>query len=217
MKIGVFDSGVGGEAVAASLRNVFSHVEIDSINDRKNMPYGNKNNEEIISLTTSALQPFLDGSYQLIVIACNTATAVALTSIRQQYPNQSFIGLEPMIKPATSLTKTSTIAVCATPATFNSQRYLELKASWAQKVTVIEPDCSTWATMIESDTVNQQEIDNVIDDCLRVSADVIVLACTHYHWIKTEIERKVGGKATVLDPTEAIANRIKTLLATTKL
>lgn len=212
MKLGVFDSGIGGEAVAVALQNEFPAAEIIVVNDHKNVPYGDKTPEDIISLTTAAIQPLLQVECDVIILACNTATALAISTLRQRYPNQKIIGIEPMIKTAAALTKTSVIAVCATPATLNSARYEGLIQKYGAHLSIIEPDCSSWAYLIEHNQINEQEIKQIIDDACRESADVIVLGCTHYHWIKELIIKLVNGRAEVVEPSEAIGRRIRQLL-----
>lgn len=210
MKLSVFDSGIGGEAIAEALRREFPNADIMAVNDRAHMPYGDKTAEEIQALTDTAIQPLL--GRDVIVIACNSATTAAIDFLRANYPKQKFIGIEPMIKSAAALTKTGIIAVCATPATLKSSRYQELKTKFAQHVSVLEPDCSTWAKMIEDNDVNETLIAREIEQALAQNADVIVLGCTHYHWIKDEIEQLAHSRATVLEPSEAIGRRVKDLL-----
>lgn len=212
MRIGVFDSGIGGKAIASSLRAEFSDAEIIRVSDTKHVPYGGRLPAEILRLTNSAIQPLLNDGCDVIVIACNTATAVALTQLRLDYPDQLFIGLEPMIKPARKFTRTKTVAVFATPATLKSASYKRLKLLYGAGLTFIEPDCSDWARMIETNSMNQAEIEDVTNQCLNEKADVIVLACTHYHWIKQEIERVTNGSAVVLEPSAAIGKRVRQLL-----
>ena len=212
MRIGVFDSGIGGEAVAQALHKEFPHADIMTVSDREHVPYGVRPTEEIISLTDAAITPLLASGCDIIVLACNTATAAAIDVLRERYPTQPFIGLEPMVKPAAALTKTGVIAILATPTTLGSERYLKAKHDFAANLTVIEPDCSDWADLIESNRVNREKIDDVINQCLEADADMIVLGCTHYHWIKHEIAETAGLKAVVLEPSEAIARRIRELL-----
>lgn len=213
MKLGIFDSGIGGRAVAESLRRAFPHAEIRVVDDKPNIPYGDKSGTEVINLTNTAIQPLILADCDIIVIACNTATAVAIETLREQYPQQLFIGIEPMLKPAASATKSGTICVCATPTTLLSERYLKLKQAFASQIKVIEPDCREWAYMIENDQLNQQLVKNTINEACEAGADVIVLGCTHYHWIKELIVGSAAGRAEVIDPSEAIAVRVKKLLA----
>lgn len=215
MKLGVFDSGIGGEAVAAALQQTFPKAEIITVNDHKNVPYGEKTNDEVIALTTAAIQPLLAAQCDVIILACNTATALAIAHLRATYPTQKFIGIEPMIKTAATTTQTGTVAVCATRATLSSQRYAELVEQYGKHLTLIEPDCSQWAYWIEHNKLNHEHVKEIIDDVCDQGADVIVLGCTHYHWIKDDIIALARGRATVLEPSEAIGRRVASLLGIT--
>jgi glutamate racemase len=212
MKIGVFDSGIGGEAVAAALRTTFPDTTIITVDDHQNVPYGSKLPEEIIQLTDTAIRPLRADGCDVIVLACNTATAVAIETLRGRYPEQLFIGIEPMIKTAANLTKTETIAVCATPVTLASGRYAELCEKYGSHLTILEPDCSNWAYMIENNTINREAVETAINELCEKGADVIVLGCTHYHWIKDLIIEIADGRAQIIEPSEAIGRRVKTLL-----
>jgi glutamate racemase len=213
MKLGIFDSGIGGEAVALALKSAFPHADITVINDKKHVPYGDKTASEVLRLTDAAIQPLLRLNCDVIIIACNTATAITIETLREKYPGQKFIGIEPMIKTAAQLTKNSIIAVCATPATLASDRYHQLLVTHAQHLHVIEPDCSEWAYMIEHNLLNEAHITSVMANVLRQGADVIVLGCTHYHWIRDRIIRLVPPSVQVIEPSGAIATRIRHLLA----
>lgn len=214
MRIGVFDSGIGGEAVANRIRLMLPMADVVSINDHKNVPYGSKTPDEIISLTKLAIKPLIDFNCDVIVIACNTATTIAISTLRQYFPDQHFIGIEPMIKPATLATKTKRIAVFATPGTLNSNRYHELKNKWAKGVTVIEPDCSDWAELIEQGKPNQIDIKNLVTTLKKEKVDVIVLGCTHYHWLKQRITDSAPD-VKIMEPSDAIVDRIKSLVPKT--
>jgi glutamate racemase len=212
MKLGVFDSGIGGRAVAASLQSTFPEAELMIVDDHKNVPYGSKTQQQILALTDIAIQPLLAAQCDIIILACNSASAAAIEELRKRYPSQPFIGLEPMVKPAAALTKSGVVAVCATPATLSSERYRRLVKIYGQNIRIIEPDCSQWATMIENNHVNRAQIEQTINSCCKQGADVIVLACTHYHWIKDLIIEISAGRATVIEPSEAIGRRVKQLL-----
>lgn len=216
MRIGVFDSGIGGLAIAQALSEAFPDADVTTVDDRKNVPYGTKSSAEILRLTEAALQPLLDGSQDVIVIACNTATAVAIETLRERYPRQKFIGLEPMVKPAASLSRTGVIAVCATPATLATARYRTAIQRYAPDVTVVEPDCSDWASLIESNDLNRERIDEVAEYCRHMNADVVILGCTHYHWIKDDLVASLGSEVQVLEPSDAIIDRVKSLVGYAK-
>lgn len=213
MKLGVFDSGIGGEAVAQALQLAFPDAKIITVNDKVHVPYGDKSPSEVLALTTHAVQPLLRANCDVIILACNTATAVAIESLRSSYPLQKFIGIEPMIKQAASLTKTHTIGVCATPATLASDRYATLVQQFGADLTIIEPDCSQWAYWIENNQLNRLHIAATVNRLCEQGADVIVLGCTHYHWIKDLITELAAGRARVIEPSEAIARRVLQLVS----
>lgn len=211
MTIGVFDSGIGGEAVAAALAAEFPEAKIITVNDSSNVPYGGRKASEVLKLTDAALQPLLKAKVDILVIACNTATTLALPTIRKRYPAQLFIGIEPMIKPASLATKTGIVVVCATPATLKSRRYAYLRESYGSNLTIIEPDCSDWAYLIEQNELSMSKIKTTIEPVLQQGSDVIVLGCTHYIWIKLLIQNIVKNKAIILEPSESIAKQVKRL------
>lgn len=212
MKIGVFDSGVGGLSVANFIEAALPEHEVLLREDREHMPYGLRPPEEILDFVVPIFQGLVDAGCQVIVAACNTVSTTIIKDLRERFP-VPLIAIEPMIKPAAGLTTTGVIAVCATPTTLSSDRYAQLKQDYAVGLNVLEPDCSDWALMIEEQTVNQQKITERISAVLAAGADVIVLACTHYHWIEEDIKQLASGRATVLQPEPAILEQLKRVLA----
>ena len=211
MKIGVFDSGVGGLSVAKAIQTALPDDEVVLREDKLHVPYGNRPPTEILGFVVPIFEDMIRDGCQVIVVACNTVSTTLIDPLRQRF-NLPLVAIEPMVKPAASLTKSSIIAVCATPTTLASQRYAWLKQQYAAGLTVLEPDCSDWALMIEGNRVDHQKIDRRIDEVLTAGADVIVLACTHYHWIEAEIAKLVAGKAAVLQPEPAIIKQLKRVL-----
>ena len=141
MEIGIFDTGTGGELVAKRLKKLLpQHSYITAI-DREHAPYGNRSPEEIIMLTDAAIQPLL--SCDIIVLACNTATAISIQPLQQHYPSVHFVGFEPMVKPAAALTKSRHITLLATNATKQSQRLRALIDQYASDVHIDTPDTSS--------------------------------------------------------------------------
>ena len=212
MRLGIFDSGIGGEAVAGALRETFPGAEILVVNDRANVPYGDKPPGLVASLTDNAIQPLLARGCDAVILACNTATALAIDMLRQKYPGQKFIGIEPMIKTAAALTASGTIAVCATGATLASARYRRLVNDFGAGLRIIEPDCGEWARLIEGNLMSRERIERTVNAVCEQGADVIVLGCTHYHWIKELICGLASGRAKVIEPTEAIGRRVRAAL-----
>jgi len=212
VKIGVFDSGVGGLSVANAINAALPDDEIILREDREHVPYGSRQPAELLSLVTPILQELVDLGCAVIVVACNTVTTTIIKELREHF-DIPLVAVEPMIKPAAAMTKSKVIAVCATPATLASARYAELKKEFASEITVLEPDCSDWASMIEQTMIEQTEVADRMEEVLAKGADVIVLACTHYHWIETEIRKLIAGRAEVIQPERALIAQLKRVLA----
>ncbi len=212
MKIGVFDSGAGGRSVANAIKKAVPEHEVVYRQDKKNLPYGNKTEDQLYELVVPILQGLEAEGCKVIVVACNTVTTTIIQKLRRVI-SVPLIGIEPMIKPAVQLSKTKVITVCATPTTLKSARYLELKNKYASNTRVIEPDCSTWATMIEDDRIDQEHLNEIIEDSLSKKSDVIVMGCTHYHWIEEKLEKFTRGKAIILQPEQAVITRLVRVLS----
>lgn len=213
MKIGVFDSGVGGLSVAQTLEKAFPEHSVVFRNDVRHLPYGDKTPARILGYVEPILQSLARDGCQVIVVACNTVSTTLIDKLREHIP-VPLIAMEPMVKPAAGSTKSGVIAVCATPTTLKSDRYKWLKDEYAKNVKVVEPDCSRWAKMIEDKRLNRAVIADEINDAITLGADVIVLGCTHYHWIEDEIQAIAGDRAAVIQPEPAIVRQVKRVLAT---
>lgn len=212
MKIGVFDSGVGGQHVAKAVQVAFADHEIVYAEDRAHVPYGSKDMDEVYGYVVPILQRLIDDGCRVIVIACNTVSTNLIVRLRELF-SIPLVAMEPMVKPAAQLTKSGVIAVCATPATLKSERYNWLKKEYAAGVTVLEPDCSSWSSMIERNVMDRQQLDRTILEVINEGADVIVLGCTHYHWIEQEIQEIAAGRATVLQPELPVIAQLGRVLA----
>jgi glutamate racemase len=212
VKIGVFDSGVGGLRVARAIEAALPEHEIQYANDKKHVPYGTKPLEEIYGYTKPILQKLIDDGCDVIVIACNTVTTNFAKQLRAEL-SVPLVAVEPMVKPAAALTTSGIIAVCATPRTLSSDRYQWLKQTYAPDVKVLEPDCSKWAALIENNQMNEAYLRRTIEPVLDQGADVIVLACTHYHWIEEEIKIIAQDRAAVLQPEVPLIAQLKRVLA----
>ena len=210
-KIGVFDSGIGGLSVVQAIEQALPEYEIIFKNDHEHVPYGTRAPEEILGFVVPIFQQFIDEGCEVIVVACNTVSTTLARQLQKRF-SVPLVTMVPMVKPAAAMTKTGVIAVCATPTTLGSPRYKELKEKFAKDITVLEPDCGDWALMIEEDSVEEQKIALSISKVLEKGADVVVLACTHYHWIEEKIQKLVGQKAYVMQPENAIVKRLQHVL-----
>lgn len=211
MKIGVFDSGIGGLSVANAIKTALPEHEVIFKDDAEHLPYGTKTADEILTYCLPVLQSLVEDGCGCIVVACNTVSTNLIGELRTLI-SVPLVATEPMVKPATEATKSKKIIVCATPRTLASSRYAELKAEYAEGVEVFEPDCSDWTALIESDRMGEDRIRQAIEPGLRAGADQIVLGCTHYHWIEQEIQQLATGKAVVIQPEAALIKQLTRVL-----
>jgi glutamate racemase len=212
-KIGVFDSGAGGESVVAAIKKAMPEHEVIFRDDREHLPYGTKSIDEIRSYVTPIIKEMAKVC-NVIVVACNTVSTNLIKELRQEV-EVPLIAMEPMVKPAAEQTKTGVITVCATPRTLTSERYKWLKDTYAKDVKVLEPDCSDWTSLIENKEMDHSKIRERIEPTLEKGSDVIVLGCTHYHWIEEDIKAVANGRAKVLQPEQPVIEQLKRVLAQT--
>ena len=225
MKVGFFDSGIGGTCILRAFKKLCPDVETVYIADSKNCPYGNKPTEEIIRLSEANVKKLLKKNCKMIVIACNTATAAAIDYLRAKYPEIPFVGLEPAVKPAALRSKTGVVGVLATAGTFHGRLYNETKAKFAKNVTVLAVQADEFVTEVEKlrgceveklRGARAERIEKMvrlrIEPLLKAGADKIVLGCTHFPHLKPVIEKVCAGRAEVIDPSEAVARQAKRIL-----
>lgn len=210
-KIGVFDSGAGGRSVANALKKALPYDEIIFVSDPDNLPYGTKTPEKLKELVKPRMEELSMEGVDVIVIACNTVSTTILDYVKQLV-SAPVIGVVPMVKEAVRLTNSNVIAVCATPTTLKSQKYSELKNKYAKDIKVIEPDCSRWTQMIEDNKVDRNEVTQKIDSACDAGADVIILGCTHYHWIEELIKKIAKNRAVVINPEDKLVLRVKEVI-----
>ncbi|HVX23749.1 MAG TPA: glutamate racemase [Candidatus Saccharimonadales bacterium] len=212
MKIGVFDSGVGGLSVANFIQRALPEHEVILREDKAHVPYGTRTPQEIFGFVVPIFQELAEAGCQVIVVACNTVSTNLIEQLRARF-DIPLIATEPMIKPAAERTVTGIIAVCATPLTLQSQRYHWLKQTYAKDCTVLEPDCSDWALMIQNNQVDISKLETRLSEVLDAGADIIVLGCTHYHWIDEILQDIARNRAVIIEPEASIMRQLKRVLA----
>lgn len=211
VRIGVFDSGVGGQSVIKAIKQELPDMEIVYKDDKKHLPYGTKSVDEIYRYVKPVFREFVDEGCGVIVIACNTVTTNLAPRLRAEFPIP-MIGMEPAVKPAAEMSRSKVIAVCATPRTLSSERYQWLKREYAKDVKVLEPDCSDWALLIENNSLDCEKIAKITEEVIAAGADVIVLGCTHYHWIEDEMKEIAANRAQVIQPEGPVIAQLKRVL-----
>lgn len=209
--IAVFDSGVGGVSVLRELLNQMPNENYIYFGDSANAPYGSKTHSEIRNLTMSAAENLIKIS-KALVVACNTATSVAIDDLRQKYTDIPIIGVEPAIKPATESFPGGKILVMATPATLNEHRFTLLTTKYKNSCHIYRLPCHDLAKLIEQGHVNDAVVDDYISDILSPytkKVDCVVLGCTHYPFVKKLISKNIGSNIAIFDGAYGTAKETK--------
>jgi glutamate racemase len=209
--IGVFDSGLGGLSVVREVLRLDSSVSLLYLGDRQWAPYGERSLAAIRGRATTVTEHLLAAGATSVVIACNTASAAALTHLRELHPHVPFVGMEPAVKPAATLTRCGVVGVLATPATFQGELYATVVDRFSHGVTVVEAPCPGWMELVEHPTperVIEAHIESSLRPLLEAGADVLVLGCTHYPFLRRHIERVAGPDVAIVDPGVAVARQV---------
>lgn len=216
-RVGFFDSGIGGTSILNAFKSLCPEVDTFYIADTENCPYGNKPKEKIIELSRRNVEKLLEKGCDIVVIACNTATAAAVDVLREEYPDVVFVGMEPAVKPAALNSKTGIIAVLATQGTFNGRLYQETSKRFAKDITLIATVADEFVELVERGETSGKKVEEIVrrrvEPLVASGADHIVLGCTHFPHLKKVIEQVVAGRAEIVDPSYAVAKRIKALIA----
>lgn len=219
--IGVFDSGVGGLSVYLHLAQQLPTERYVYYADTLNVPYGNRDSEDIETLTLKAVEWLHQQGCKLIVIACNSASAYALDTARRCYPHIPIVGLVPALKPAVLASKSAHVAVLATKATLNGTLLNDVIANFAQPNNTVvtkyfDPQLVPW---VEAGMSEQDETSERLRQQVRIFAnegvDQLVLGCTHYPFFKTFLLDEIAQQQLsiqVIDSGQAIAERVRQLL-----
>ncbi len=221
MKVGVFDSGLGGLTVVKEILSELPEAELFYIADTAHAPYGDKTHEQIKQYAYRITRYFIDThAIDALVVACNSATTAAIAYLRAQFPELVIVGTEPGIKPAVAATRSGKVGVLATQATLNSEKYrvLAKKTAGKKSIEIYEQACSGLAEAIENEENLSEKTEALLHEWLapmrEAKVDTIVLGCTHYPVIANEIKRIYAKEVTLVETGAAIAKRLKTLLYT---
>lgn len=211
--IGIFDSGIGGLSVAAAIADLLPAEELLYVADNAYAPYGPRPASEILERSRVITTFLLGQGAKMIVVACNTATSLAIDALREEFPDVPFVGLEPAVKPAATAKR---VGVLATAATLRSSRYQALRSKYLADRPVHEDACVGLVTLIEEEAPGspalRDKLHHILDPMLSDNIDALVLGCTHYPMIKADIEAVCGPGVRVIDPSPAAARQVERLL-----
>jgi glutamate racemase len=213
--IGVFDSGVGGLSIAREMRRRMPKSPLLYVGDVSHSPYGERPTGEVVERAQRIAAWLIERGARTIVVACNTATVLAIDTLRLQWPAIVFVGVEPGIKPAAALTRTGRIAVMTTPATARSERLRALIHRHASTLHVHVQGCDGLASAIERGNLDGQELHRALRphiEAVRMArVDTIVLGCTHYAFVDQALRELHGNDVMLVDTAAAVAGRVASL------
>ena len=209
--IGIFDSGSGGLSVLREILKVLPREKYLFFADNAFCPYGEKTPQFIQDRGRAITDYLLSEGADIIVVACNTATAAAIAVLRNEYAVK-FIGMEPAVKPAALSSETGVIGVLATAGTLKASKYLKTRGLYEDDVKISERVGKGFVELVERGVLDGPEAEETVRQSLQPllddGADRIVLGCTHYPFLRDVIQRIAGPDVQVIDPAPAVARHL---------
>lgn len=220
--IGIFDSGLGGLSVLQHIRNNLPSEHLLYVADSGFAPYGDKSEEAVLARCIAITEFLLERDIKALVVACNTATAVAINALRERYPQLLVVGVEPGLKPAATLSQSRIVGVLATERTLSSARFarLQTQISLDTDVRFLPQICRGLADQVEKGESRSAEtallVQRYVTPLIEQGADTLVLGCTHYPFVRAQIEaavqRATVRPVTLIDTGAAVARQLMRLL-----
>ncbi|WP_026602396.1 glutamate racemase [Methylomonas sp. 11b] len=209
--IGVFDSGVGGLSVLRAIRAELPREDLLYVADSGYAPYGDRDADFIADRATTITELLLDAGVKAIVVACNTATVVAIEKLRAWCP-VPVVAMEPAIKPAAQTTQSGVVGVLATSRTLASPNVAKLCAAYGKDIEILLQPCPGLVEQVEKAQLHSEATRELLvgylSPLLLAGADTIVLGCTHYPFLAPLIREIVGPDLTIIDPATAVAKEL---------
>lgn len=217
-RIGLFDSGVGGLSVLAAVRAALPQATLHYVADSAWAPYGELDTPAIRARAMRIAQHLADAGAQAIVVACNTATAAAVTELRERLAPRPVVGVEPGLRPALAQTRNGRVGVLATRSTLASERFRALLEREAGGRIVRLQACVGLADAIEAGALDDPALQALIESHVRplreAGVDTVALGCTHYPFVRDAIEQAFGPGVAVIDTSAAVAAQVARVAAT---
>ncbi|TAJ77526.1 MAG: glutamate racemase [Gallionellaceae bacterium] len=210
--IGVFDSGVGGLSVLHHIRQTLPHERLIYVADSGHVPYGDKPPAYIEQRSHTLTRFLIEQGADAIVIACNTATAAAVASLRSQF-NIPVVGMEPAVKPAVAATKNGVVGVLATVGTLESARFAALLERYGEEVEIVTQGCPGLVEQVELGELDSARTRALVErytaPLLARGADTLILGCTHYPFLAPLIRAVAGNDIALIDTGAAVARQLQ--------
>ncbi len=215
--IAVFDSGVGGISVLRQLQKELPNEKFLYYGDSANAPYGSRSTEEVRTLTLAAVERIqAEFPLKALVVACNTATAAAITALRETYPELIVVGIEPALKVAADHFPGGRVGVMATEVTLREEKFDLLLHRFDENCTVAKIPAPGLVPLIEAGKAQGPEMDALLREILGPyvnKLDALVLGCTHYPLVSPAISRMLGPSVALLDGGNGTARETRRRLA----
>lgn len=211
--IGFFDSGLGGISVLKHTRKLLPGEDYLYYGDSAHAPYGVRPAGEVEELCVRGVERLLEQGVKAVVLACNTATSVAVTYLREQYPQIPFIGTEPALKPAVEQFPQGRILVMATATTLQENKFQELWAQYREDADIVPVPCSGLMEFVERGELDGREVETFLREKLTPfmdrPIDAVVLGCTHYPFLRPVIRQVVGERTAIFDSADGVARQLR--------
>ena len=218
--IGVFDSGVGGLSVLREIRALLPGEDLLYVADSGYAPYGDRAAEFILQRAEAITAFFASQGAKAVVVACNTATAVAVQALRAKH-SLTIVAMEPALKPAAEKTRSGVVAILATSRTLASDSFARLAERHGKGVQVLLQACPGFVELVEKAELSGPNtaglVERYVVPLLVQGADTFVLGCTHYPFLSPVIQSICGERAFVIDPSPAVARELRRRLTTAEL
>jgi glutamate racemase len=210
--VGVFDSGVGGLSVLREIRRELPDEHVLYVADSGYAPYGDQSDEVIKSRTTAIAQFLVSESAKALVVACNTATAVAIDTLRSRF-SVPVVAMEPAVKPAALQTRSAVVGVLATSRTLSGSKFSQLRVAYGANVQILLQPCPGLVEQVEKGDLcslaTRSLVEQYVGPLLMKGADTLVLGCTHYPFLIPVIRAITGPSVTIIDPSVAVARELR--------
>jgi glutamate racemase len=214
--IGVFDSGAGGLTILAALQQELPDETYIYFGDTAHCPYGVRSAAEITELSIRACRFLYEQGVKLIVVACNTASQAALSTLRATLPAVPFVGVVPAVKPAARATRKGRVAIAATNQAAKALYLRQLIDEFAEGIQVCAVGCPELVTLVEQGELDgpvaERTVREALQPVLAEGVDVIVLGCTHFPALRSVIERVTGNEVQIIDSGSAVSRRTRSVL-----
>lgn len=221
--IALFDSGVGGLSIWREVRRLLPGEDLLYLADSAHVPYGPRPQRQIQGFSLAIARALMEAGAELVIVACNAASAAALRALRETYPEVPFVGMVPALRPAVAQSRARVVGVLATPATLDGELYAQVREQFAPGVEVINQVCHGLVEAVEAGhllpsrspedhRILRERLAACLDPLQARGVDTLVLGCTHYPFLRPILSEMLGPRVRILDSGEGVARQVGRVL-----